>query len=262
MAAPVGHIVCALALLNSGTVNIVDRDAFLVGTNFPDIRYISDVRRSTTHRTDGEGLKGVVNAETPFEAGRRFHVFVDREREKYMRDHDAYRFVKNGPLKTQMLKIIEDHIMFEKLKDKFDAKKTFRRIHDEERSYSVSEKELETWHQMLTMYLDQSYWFNVFRYYRSLMAFQEAYGLPSELFGNFWQGLKTLGFFIYAYIQVEILSRNQELRAIILDFYENKMEEIIRLHQQEEQEQTAHRYSPNPSRLSVLLKPDLKVASD
>ncbi len=255
MAAPVGHIVCALALLNSGTVDIADRAAFLVGTNFPDIRYISDIRRSTTHRTEGEGLRHVLEAETSFEAGRRFHVFVDRERERHMRDQDAYRFVKNGPLKTQMLKIVEDHIMFDKLKNVFDGNEIFKNIYDEERSYSVTEKELKTWHSMLITYLDQSHWFSLFRYYKSLMEFQEAYGLPSELFGNFWQGLKTLGFFIYAYIQVEVLSRNQELRTIILDFYEHKIEEIIRLHHQRAQEQTVIRHVVDPPhKLSVLLK--------
>jgi len=240
VAAPVGHIVCALALLNSGTVDIADHKAFLVGTSFPDIRYISDIRRSTTHRVSEDGLFHVLQADTPFEAGRRFHVLVDREREKHMLAHDAYRFLKDGPQKTQMLKIIEDHIMFEKLKNKFDARDVFKTVYNEERSYLVTEEELNTWHALLVTYLDQSYWFSWSRYYRSLLAFQEAYGLPTKLFANFWQSLRTLGFFIYAYIQVEMLSRNQELRAIILDFYEKQIHRIIGPNHNKEEVETAN----------------------
>lgn len=249
MAAPVGHIVCALALLNSGTVDIADQNAFMAGTSFPDIRYISDVNRSKTHRLDEEGLSHILATSSSFEAGRRFHVFIDREREKYMREHNAYRFVMNGPLRTQMLKIIEDHIMFDKLKGNFDASTVFGKIYEEEREFSVNDSDIHTWHRLLTNYLDQSYWFNFYRYYTTLTEFQKAYGLPKDLFGNVWMGIRTLGFFIYAYFQVEKLSRNIELRAIILDFYENKIEEIIRTENVVSNEKTVELHALDPPRV-------------
>jgi hypothetical protein len=251
MAAPVGHIVCALAFLNSGAVDIADRNAFLVGTNFPDIRYISGIHRSATHKVDDEDLTHVLMATTSFEAGRRFHVFVDREREKYMRKHNAYRFLKNGALKKQMLKIIEDHIMFKKLKDTFEARNVFNKIYEEERSYSIDDKELKTWHLLLMTYLNQTYWFNFLRYYKTLIEFQKAYGLPSEFFGNFWQSIKTLGFFVYAYFQVESLSRNQELRDIILNFYENKIQKIIRPLNNSSNNHTVKRHSSSSSLIAM-----------
>jgi hypothetical protein len=102
-------------MLNSGMVNLADKNAFLAGTSFPDIRNTTpDVSRATTHHSNARGLPPVLSAKTPFEAGRLFHVFIDREREKHMREHNAYRFLGNGPLRTQLLKIIEDHILFEK----------------------------------------------------------------------------------------------------------------------------------------------------
>lgn len=228
MAAPVGHIICALALLKSGTVLIQDHDAFMAGTNFPDIRYISSVGRAATHRMEDDGLDYVLKAPSSFEAGRRYHVFVDVEREKHMLKNHAYRFIKNGPLKTQMLKMIEEHIMFKKLKGSFDEKRVFSKIYDEERNFMVKEREIKIWHSLLMTYLDQSTWFTVVRYFRTLNEFQRAYGLPTEFFGNLWQSLKTLGFFIYAYFQVEKISHDDELRAIILDFYENKIHQIIK----------------------------------
>lgn len=228
VAAPVGHIVCALALLNSDAVHIADKSAFLAGTNFPDIRYIGKIGRSVTHKMEGEGLSYVLSATSAFEAGRRYHVFVDREREKHMQKHDAYRFFKNDPLKTQMLKIVEDHILFEQIKGKIDAKEIFGKIRAEERSYLVPVATLDTWHRLLVTYLDQTHWFNVVRYFKTLREFQRALGMPTDFFGDVWTSLRTLGFFIYAYFQVEKLSRDKELRAIILDFYENKIKEIIK----------------------------------
>jgi hypothetical protein len=246
VAAPVGHIVCALAFLNSDATHIADRNAFLVGTNFPDIRYISDVHRSITHKLEDEGLAYVLAASSSFEIGRRFHVFVDHEREKHMKAHDAYRFVKNGPLKTQMLKIIEDHIMFNKLKGKFDPYVVFGRVYEDEQKFFVTDAQIKTWHSLLTTYLDQRYWFNCYRYYITLCEFQRAYGLPNHFFENMWVGLRTFGFFIYAYFQVEKLSRNKELRAIILDFYENQIEKIIRASRDDGTEKTVELHSLDP----------------
>lgn len=241
MAAPVGHIFCALALLESGTVDIADHQAFLAGTNFPDIRYITKIGRTTTHKLDGEGLDHVLAAPNSFEAGRRFHVFVDQEREKHMLKHQAYRFLKNGPLKTQLLKLTEDHVLFDKISGRFDENVVFGKIYDEERTFNVKDSEIETWHHLLRTYLNQTTWFTVVRYLRTLNEFQRAYGLPTELFKNFLQGLKTFGFFMYAYFQIEKISRDQELRAIILDFYESKIHQIIRAHAESVEAKTVSR---------------------
>ncbi len=241
MAGPVGHVVCALALLKSGAVDIADRDAFLAGTNFPDIRYITNIERATTHKMEGDGIGYVLSAPTSFEAGRRFHVFVDHEREKHMLKSQAYRFIKSGPLKTQMLKIVEDHIMFDKLKNNFDEKEIFGRIYADEQTFNVKDADISTWHLILRTYLDQSSWFTLARYLRTLNEFQQAYGLPTNLFSNFWQSLKTLGFFFYAYFQIEKLSRDQELKAIILDFYENKIEKILKEYKEIQDSKTVSR---------------------
>lgn len=227
MAAPVGHIICALALLNSGKVTIADQNAYYNANVWPDIRYITDIQRSTTHKFNGEGLEYVIDTPSSFELGRRFHVFVDREREKHMKKYDAYRFVTNGPLKTQILKIIEDHILFDELKGRFDPEAVFGHIYPEEQGPYIQESDINTWHQLLRTYLNQSSWFNATRYFRTLLQFQKVYGLPEELHKNLWTTVKTIGFFIYAYIQVEKLSRSPELRAIVLDFYHNRIRQLI-----------------------------------
>jgi hypothetical protein len=232
MAAPVGHIICAISLLNSGVSNISDKNAFLAGTSFPDIRYISSVKRATTHKVESRSLKYVLEASTSFEAGRRFHVFIDREREKHMLKHGAYQFIKNGPLRTQMLKLIEDHILFSKL-DKIESHHVFGKIYQEERDFSVDDSTINVWHKILATYLDQSHWFNAVRYYKTLREFQNVHGFPKDFFSQIWMGIRTMSFFVYAYFQMEKLSRDKNLRAIIMDFYDNKMREIIKTHQKD-----------------------------
>lgn len=226
MAAPVSHIVCALVALNSGTIDVADRNAFLVGTSFPDIRYISHIPRSKTHGTYGASLNDVKSAPSAFEAGRLFHIYVDRKREEHMRKHDAYRFVKKGPFQRHMLKIIEDHILFEKLQGQFISEEVFAQIYPEEMQFDIDESVIYAWHSLLKNYLSQNYFFRFARYFSTLYRFQEAYGMTDMGFASMWWTLRTVGFFIYAYIQVEVLSNNSELKHIILDFYENEIKEL------------------------------------
>ncbi|GEM_PF-2543933 len=225
MAAPLGHIVCALALLNSGQAPIADQEAFLAGTSFPDIRYVSDVSRKTTHFLADTSLNYVFDANTSFESGRRFHVFVDRARERHMRDHNAYHFVEHGPLKTQMLKLVEDRVLFDILKNDQIPNKIFNRIYDEEANYGIPLADILAWHRMLKIYLDTSYWFGIYRYFSVIKEYRSSFGFPKNY--TLWQKIKAAGFFIYAYYQIERLSRDQELRTIILDFYQHKINDLL-----------------------------------
>lgn len=226
MAAPVGHIICALALLNSGTLKVADNQAFFAGTLFPDIRYITSIERKATHQLRESNLSYVIKADSAFEIGRRFHVFVDHKREEFMREKGAYRFVENGPYSTQMLKMVEDNILFPRLKGRFEAGHIFDKIYPQERAYKIDDKALSAWHKILTSYLDTTRWFDMTRYYHAIQAYKEAFGVPDRLFKDFWTSTKTIASLLYAYIQIERLSRNEKLRAIVLDFYENKITEL------------------------------------
>ncbi len=227
MAAPIGHIVCALSLLTT-TPSIKDHNSFFAGTSFPDIRYVTDISRRATHLAEDKSLPYLIHRPSAFEAGRLFHVYVDRKREQHMRAHNAYRFIK-GPLETQTLKLVEDYILFERIKGKINTSAIFDKIYPEELAFGVSEPAITTWHLMLKEYLDDSRWFDVHRYYRALKVFKEAYSGSAKLFNTFWNSVRTVGFLIYAYVQVVRLSHNDELRAIILDFYDNKFPKIIRM---------------------------------
>jgi hypothetical protein len=230
VAAPVGHIICALALLNNSAIKMSDPENFFIGTSFPDIRYVANLDRKTTHKLKENNLSYVLKAPTSFEGGRRFHVLVDKKREEHMRNNNAYRFVENNNFKSHMLKMVEDKILFDRLKNtNFNAQKIFTNINEEERSYGLDDRVLKGWHKVLAGYLDTHTWFSLTRYYQAFAAYKQAFGAPKRLFQDLWTSLKTLGFLCYAYAQIEILSRNKEVQAIVLDFYDKKIPELINL---------------------------------
>lgn len=228
MAAPVGHIICALALLHSGVTTKVDANAFLVGTSFPDIRYPTHLPRKMTHLLKKDSLDYVLEADSSFEKGHAFHIWVDHRREEYMRKNDAYRFVKDEPWPSHLLKLVEDRILFQSLKGRFDAEQVFKNFYPEERAYGLSQKSIESWHKVLAAYLDQKHSFTIFRYYAALNEFRKGFGLPQGFFSDIWKSVRTIGFIFYAYYKIERLSRDEELRRIILDFYGNRIQELIK----------------------------------
>lgn len=223
MAAPIGHIICALALLNSGH-EVSDQNAFLAGTSFPDIRYISKLNRSHTHKLESTKLAHVLDA-PPFEAGRRFHAWVDLEREKYMKENGAYEFVKTSPYPAHMLKIIEDHILREKLK--LNASKVFDRIYDEELAFLPEKDLIQVWHQILLTYLDDSHWFYFTNYLNAWREYQKLSFKSEGFFKDLRFKMKALGLAIYAYYQLNKLSQDPKLRSIILGFYEDKIFKLV-----------------------------------
>ncbi len=88
MAAPVVHIVLAIAFLSGPAQNVrVNEKEFILGTSFSDIRYIArGVKREVTHipRVKFKDVYGQLKAGNSFWAGVLFHSLVDEMREWYM----------------------------------------------------------------------------------------------------------------------------------------------------------------------------------
>ena len=82
-AAPVFHVLCAEWYLSRCKITYTrkQKEAFLRGTLFPDIRYIAAFPRSVTHRKNIT-LNTIISTENPFTAGLLFHTYVDEQREK------------------------------------------------------------------------------------------------------------------------------------------------------------------------------------
>jgi hypothetical protein len=154
MAAPIAHVFLAIQFLAGPLQNMFNEEEFIVGTSFPDIRYLKVIGREETHFKD-VSLQDIKKETNSFKAGMLFHSFVDEKREEYIVRNHFYEKVPNFRFTSQSLKFAEDQILM----DYFDIKKYqsyFNKIYPEERFYKISDENLRSWHNFLQGYFDGS----------------------------------------------------------------------------------------------------------
>lgn len=115
MANQITHIVLA-EKLSDRLFSIFDREAFLIGTVFPDIRYLKVIERDKTH-FKGLSFQDILDEKNSFIAGMKYHSLVDEVREKYMIENGVYTFIPPSKYITQALKIFEDEVLYQNVLD-------------------------------------------------------------------------------------------------------------------------------------------------
>lgn len=159
MAGPITHIVLALKIMSLLPATI-DIPAFIVGTSFPDIRYIANLSRESTH-IEPVSWERVINEPNSFKAGMLFHNLVDHVRidhfEGYFYDrnhlqHYSAIYIKLFPM---VLKIAEDNMLYSMNKDWQKIMGYFDIIYDEEKALCPDEAILKKWHLGLQNYFNQ-----------------------------------------------------------------------------------------------------------
>lgn len=116
---------------------------FLLGTSFPDIRYITHCSREETH-FNVRSLKEVEESPSYFIAGMKFHAWVDHVREAFVVASGIYDKIEpyGEGKKETLLKFIEEEII------DYDGRgwgSIFREVLDEEKAFASSEK-IQKWH--------------------------------------------------------------------------------------------------------------------
>jgi hypothetical protein len=86
---------------------------FILGTLFPDIRYMAHIPRETTH-IPTITLDELIFMKDPFLAGLYFHSFVDEFRARFVQEKGIETLLKHIPTehKATFLKLIEDDIVY------------------------------------------------------------------------------------------------------------------------------------------------------
>lgn len=132
--------------------NEEDKMAFMIGTLFPDIRYLAECDRSVTH-FDHVTLEDVLLEKNPFLAGMLFHSYVDKEREVYLVSKGIYDYISplNSPRPTTLIKLVEDEFIFD-LVDLVYCKRCVKVILDEETKFGIELDKIEEWHYLLNNY--------------------------------------------------------------------------------------------------------------
>jgi hypothetical protein len=152
MAAPATHIVLADTLIPKYFPN-VDRDAFIVGTSFPDIRYLGVIEREKTHIFAG-GINSISQTNS-FDAGVNFHVLVDRVRSEYMKKNNVYDLLPQSRFIKQALRMYEDQVLCSEIGEWQEVVKYFDSVYPEEMRYGIDEEKIKNWHQLIVEYLSE-----------------------------------------------------------------------------------------------------------
>lgn len=149
MAAPVTHVVLAESVFNK-FFNLKNKKDFLVGTSFPDIRYLGVIERSKTHFAD-IGIKDIQVSDS-FLGGVKFHNLVDQVREKFMAEAGLYSMFPESKLLTQAVKVFEDRVLYKKINDWGVISSYFNGVTDEEKTFDIEESQIDKWHKLLQIY--------------------------------------------------------------------------------------------------------------
>jgi len=132
------------------------RKLFLLGTVFPDIRYLGVIKRHQTHYQN-VSLSDIKNEKSAFMQGMLFHSFVDEYRKNWIQQHRSYQRIQEIPSRYRdtFLKLVEDQILDEHYNWN-EFKQALLSIPQEEKNFKISDAALTQWHTGLTLYFATS----------------------------------------------------------------------------------------------------------
>lgn len=157
-AGPMMHVVLGEAWMaqHAPEYDEEQKKLFLLGTLFPDVRYLGTIERKKTHYRHVT-LAQIQNEPSPFFRGVLLHSFVDEFREKWIKTNQTTDKIKElqGKRRTTFLKLVEDQILYPS-----QSWMTIRRflltIPEEEKKYGLDDKTLTEWHTLLAIYFTAS----------------------------------------------------------------------------------------------------------
>jgi hypothetical protein len=223
MAAPIAHIFCALFLLNSGAIEVENKSAFIVGTSFPDIRYLGVINRDQTHE-ENITWNDVNNASSSFEQGRLLHSLLDEEREKFVVKHNLYACVPNSRFRTQILKFYEDILLYEVIHNWSEIADFFDIVLPEESAYGIKKNDLILWHNLLKQYVSQQpdlYRIFLFLQQRTAFAVQQESNPIKQLFIRCKGAIFNRIAYIYFASMLHELRKSKKIKSAMTFFYKN-----------------------------------------
>lgn len=152
-AAPGTHVFFAKLWLDKGNYSKSYEKDFIIGTLFPDIRYLKVISREKTHPKNLT-LKDIASANNAVAAGSLFHAWLDDHREEFVINYGIYNKISEHPkkYKSRLLKIIEDELYWEHLDIEQTRKALSSKITKYEKSQGISNKHLRQWRDVLVFY--------------------------------------------------------------------------------------------------------------
>lgn len=169
MPAPITHIVLGKKIHQHFFPHL-DFPSFIVGTSFPDIRYISQLSRTQTHLQNIH-LKDI-NAKNPFLAGFQIHSLIDLVVNKIgLEKMSSFSLEKNSE-NILAFKFYQDKILYPEINNWPQIRSFFSRVHPQETNRGVPIKNIQEWHDWLQEYFEKG------PIKKSLKTFSQHIGKP------------------------------------------------------------------------------------
>lgn len=153
-AGPIMHAVLAQRWLaiNAPEYTPEEKRLFILGSLFPDIRYLGVIKRNQTH-FHGITLRKITEKDSAFERGILFHSYVDEFRDKKVRQLGIEKKFTQVPSRLQgtFLKLVEDQILHSQY-NWADCRVYLATIPEEEKKWNIDLQTLTQWHTGLTLY--------------------------------------------------------------------------------------------------------------
>lgn len=150
MPSEITHIVLAEKLADK-LFDKFDRATFIIGTIFPDIRYLEVIDRTKTHFRD-QKLSDVLESSNSFTAGIKYHNLVDRVVDAVMNEQNIYKLLPSSEFITQALKIYQDELLYPQISDWKEVVSYLDSVLAEEINFGVQPDQISRWHSLLQNY--------------------------------------------------------------------------------------------------------------
>jgi len=147
MASQISHVVYGRKIFSRYKDKNLSWPEFLVGTVFPDIRYVAKIDRKITH--DFDVSEEIAPNSSSFKVGMYVHSYVDEKREGILKKKSVYDLglAKNWLFPTA-LKLVEDEIMYSKYHNWNEAVDALDTYYNEEYEYVPNKRIVEKWHNL------------------------------------------------------------------------------------------------------------------
>jgi hypothetical protein len=155
MASQIAHILYAKKYFEKHNLLPEEKDEFILGATFPDIRRIDgNIKRKDTHLRFYP-LDPDFKKLTPFEAGWKFHLYCDMRREEILNSYNFYSLKFADEFWNHPAKMLEDELVYDQYNNWEKLTNYFNDVPFVSNGIDVSKETFELWYSILANYIDE-----------------------------------------------------------------------------------------------------------
>lgn len=155
MASQIAHIIYAKKYLEKHPLPNGEKDLFILGCVFPDIRRLAEnLTREGTHMAFNHidlNFAGL----TSFQAGWKFHLYCDMKREEILNRHSFYKIAGEAGRSWQANKMLEDELLYDVYNNWEKLVHYFNNAPMVELPAGVSRQSFELWYAIVAKYIEE-----------------------------------------------------------------------------------------------------------